>query len=87
MVFKLFKLGWRATVRKRDDERRGVVPADGRHAGLQLHLARLHGDHRGAELLQVPSGQRDAAVLGGQQEVFAEVPGRGSQGSQGLRQG
>ncbi len=79
--------GRRPLLPERHHQRRRLVPADRRDAGLPLHLARLHGGDAGAELLQVPSGVRAAAVLEGQPGLAPPVHRGGAQGSQGIRQG
>jgi len=55
-----------AGLRERDHERSRLVSADRRDAGLQLCVVRLHGDHAGDIMLQVPARLRAQEVLGGQ---------------------
>lgn len=43
-----------------------MVPADRRHARLQLRVERMYGDHPRAVLLQVPAGLGSAPLLGGE---------------------
>lgn len=43
-----------------------MVPAHRRHAGLQLRVERMYGDHLGALVLQVSAGLGFTALLGGE---------------------
>ena len=59
-----------------------MVPPDRWNAGLQLHLARMHGSHFGIVLLQVPAQHWIVTVLGRQSKLTLAIHGRSSPWSQ-----
>lgn len=76
-----------SVVPERHHERRGLVSADRRHAGLQLRLVRLLWSHARDLMLQIPAGPRAQEVLDRQSAVDGEVPGRSTSRRSRLRVG
>lgn len=80
-------LGWSSIFPQRHNQWCSLVPFDRRDARLQLHLARLHGGHSGAFMLQIPACNGIVPILGWQQKRLIAIPWRGSSWSQGICQG